>query len=120
MEPAPKDAMHAADEREHRSIPNRVKAKFVNGTERETLQGFVRDNAKTGAKVYTDDHSGNQELPFEHEAVKHSVREYIRGLGPHRWHGELLVSTQARLPRNLSQDEREALGAVCGGVLWSS
>ena len=34
--------------------------------------------ALTGATVYTDDHKGYHGLPFEHEAVKHSISEYVR------------------------------------------
>lgn len=58
---------------------NRVKAGVVASTDRETLQGFIRDNVKGGAKVYTDDHTSYQNMPgFAHEAVKHSVGEYVR------------------------------------------
>ena len=49
---------------------NQVSASVVKGTDRETLQGFVKDHAKQGAKVYTDDHAAYHGLPgFEHESV---------------------------------------------------
>ena len=57
---------------------NRVKAKVIKGTDAKTLQSFVVAAALTGATVYTDDHKGYYGLPFKHEAVKHSISEYVR------------------------------------------
>ena len=45
------------------------------------LQGFVTAHAAEGATVYTDEAGAYVTLPFEHEAVKHSVSEYVRGKG---------------------------------------
>ena len=59
----------------------RVSAKVVEGTDARTLQGFVRDRAAEGATVYTDDHGAYRGLGgFKHEAVKHSVSEYVRDM----------------------------------------
>ena len=58
---------------------NQVAAKAVQATDKETLQGFVMDHADRQATVYTDDASAYETLPFEHESVKHSVSEYVRG-----------------------------------------
>ena len=57
---------------------NKVKAKVIGGTDAKTMQGFVLASALTGATVYTDDHKGYHGLPFEHQAVKHSISEYVR------------------------------------------
>ena len=57
---------------------NHVSAAVVGNTDAKTLQDFVGDHAAKGATVYTDDHSGYQGMPFEHETVKHSVSEYVR------------------------------------------
>ena len=58
---------------------NRVSADVIEGTDGETLKGFVVDNVKEGAKVYTDDHAGYHGMwGFDHESVKHSVGEYVR------------------------------------------
>ena len=57
---------------------NKVKAKVIKGTDAKTLQGFVLASALAGATVYTDDHKGYYGLPFKHEAVKHSISEYVR------------------------------------------
>ena len=58
---------------------NKVAAKVVRSTDKETLQGFVRDHAAEGATVYTDDAAAYDSLPFSHETVRHSVAEYVRG-----------------------------------------
>ena len=61
---------------------NRVAAKVVPSTDGKTLQGFVRDHAGEDAVIYTDEHGGYRGLAadFEHEAVNHSVGEYVRGM----------------------------------------
>lgn len=56
----------------------KVSAAVVKGTDRETLQGFVASRAAPEAKIYTDDHGAYRGMPFAHEAVKHSVSEYVR------------------------------------------
>ena len=55
-----------------------VAAKVVQSTDASTLQGFVADHTAPGAQVYTDDAKAYQGIPFPHEAVKHSVGEYVR------------------------------------------
>ena len=57
---------------------NRVRAKVVESTDAATLQGFVVNHAAPGATVYTDEAAAYKGLPFNHEAVKHSVAEYVR------------------------------------------
>ena len=57
---------------------NTVKASVVERTNQETLQAFVNDRKEDGAKVYTDEHGGYVGLD-NHEAVKHSVGEYVNG-----------------------------------------
>ena len=56
----------------------RVSASVVAGTDKATLQGFVADHAAPGATVYTDEAAAYKGMPFTHEAVKHSVAEYVR------------------------------------------
>lgn len=70
-----KTAVVGAKDRES----NHVAAKVVTSTDSETLGGFVKDWADLQATVYTDDSSAYEPLPFEHETVKHSAREYVRG-----------------------------------------
>ena len=57
-----------------------VRAKVVENTDKATLQGFVVDHTAPGATVYTDEASAYEGLPFPHEAVKHSVSEFVRGM----------------------------------------
>ena len=57
-----------------------VRAKVVENTDKATLQGFVIDHTAPGATVYTDEAKAYEGLPFNHEAVKHSVSEYVRGM----------------------------------------
>ena len=56
-----------------------VTAQVVARTDKHTLQSFVIDKASLGAVVYTDDHGAYAGLPFPHETVKHSVKEYVHG-----------------------------------------
>ena len=44
------------------------------------MQGFVADHAAPDAKVFTDDASACKGMPFDHEAVRHSLGEYVRGM----------------------------------------
>ena len=59
---------------------NRVVAKVVTSTDKPTLQGFVVEHTAPGATVYSDEASAYEGIPFEHESVKHSVAEYVRGM----------------------------------------
>ena len=59
---------------------NRVSARVVQGTDAETLQGFVASTASDGATVYTDDARAYRGMPFKHEAVRHSTSEYVNGM----------------------------------------
>ena len=59
---------------------NEVRAEVVQRTDGATLQGFVREHTESGATVYTDDAAAYRGMPeFEHEAVNHTVSEYVRG-----------------------------------------
>ncbi len=59
---------------------NKVSAQVVSGTTRKDLHGFVAEHTAPGATVYTDDMASYDGMPFEHEKVKHSVAEYVRGM----------------------------------------
>ena len=57
----------------------RVSAQVIKTPDARTLQGFVRARAADGATVYTDDHGVYRGMAgYHHEAVKHSVAEYVR------------------------------------------
>ena len=57
---------------------NQVSAQVVSDTTAETLQGFVGRNVIPGTTIYTDEATAYTNLP-NHESVKHSVSEYVRG-----------------------------------------
>ena len=50
----------------------------MRSTDKETLQDFVTEKAAAGATIYTDEAAAYQGLP-NHESVKHSVAEYVKG-----------------------------------------
>ena len=56
-----------------------VAARVVERTDGVTLQGFVIDHTDPGATVYSDDSSAYESLPFNHDTVKHSLSEYVKG-----------------------------------------
>ena len=73
--PVGKTAVVGAKDRE----TNQVAATVIQSTDAETLQGFVKDHANRQASVYTDDATAYESLPFDHDTVKHSLSEYVRG-----------------------------------------
>ena len=70
-----KTAVVGAKDRES----NRVSVRVVEKTDAATLQGFVAEHAEPQARVFTDDASAYDGLPFNHETVTHSLSEYVRG-----------------------------------------
>lgn len=73
--PVGKTAVVGAKDRE----TNQVAAKVVTSTDKETLQGFVEDYPAKDATVCTDDASAYEGMKFDHDSVKHSLKEYVRG-----------------------------------------
>ena len=59
---------------------NQVKTQVVEKTDRATLQEFVHLNTEDTAQVYTDEARAYRGLNRPHEAVAHSVGEYVRGM----------------------------------------
>ena len=57
-----------------------VKAQVVQDTTAKTLQGFVERHTDAGAIVYTDEAAAYKGINRPHEAVKHSVGEYVRNM----------------------------------------
>ena len=57
---------------------NQVKAKAGASTDARTLQGFVLTETEPGTTVYTDEARAYVGLPRAHQAVRHSVGEYVR------------------------------------------
>ncbi len=58
-----------------------VRAEVVERTDGATLKGFVREHVEPGASVYTDDAAAYRGMGgYRHEAVNHTVGEYVRGM----------------------------------------
>jgi len=57
----------------------KTRAKVVPNVDGETMRDFIAENAAPDAKVYTDDAKVYSGLPNDHEVVRHSVGEYLRG-----------------------------------------
>ena len=59
---------------------NKVAARVMEATDTGALQGFVREHVAPGATLYTDEAAAYRGMAeFDHESVKHSVAEYVRG-----------------------------------------
>ncbi len=76
-----KTAVVGAKDRE----TGRVKARVIHDTDRETLRLFVEDSLEHGATLYTDGATAYDSIAdlfngIRHEAVNHSVGEYVRGM----------------------------------------
>ena len=72
--PVGKTAVVGAKDRATKQVAARV----VDNTKAKTLQGFVSEHVQPGAKVYTDDSTSYIALE-NHESVKHSIQEFVRG-----------------------------------------
>ena len=59
---------------------NEIRARVVPSASAPVLQGFVREHAREGAVIYTDEASAYTGLgrDYSHAAVNHSVGEYVR------------------------------------------
>ena len=58
-----------------------VRARVVDRTDAQTLQGFIHERVEPGSTVYTDEAAAYRGLDgYEHEAVSHKVGEYVRGM----------------------------------------
>ena len=57
-----------------------VRAEVIERTDGPALKGFVREHVEPGATIYTDDAAAYKGMPeYDHEAVNHTVSEYVRG-----------------------------------------
>ena len=57
-----------------------IASQVIESTDAPTLQGFVERNTEPDATVYTDEARAYRGMPRHHEAVKHSVSEYVRDM----------------------------------------
>lgn len=57
----------------------RVAARVVGKADQPTAEAFVKEHARPGAKIYTDEHGAYARLP-NREKVTHSVGEYVSAM----------------------------------------
>ena len=72
--PVGKTAVASAKDRN----TNKITAQVVRKTDAKTLHGFVETNTQVNSIVYTDEARAYIGLNRRHEAVRHSVGEYVR------------------------------------------
>ena len=59
---------------------NKVSASPIANTTAEQIHGYIRENVSADATLYTDSAVVYEGIPQEHEAVNHSVGEYVRDM----------------------------------------
>lgn len=77
--PVGKTAVAGVKDRE----TNEVRAKVVRKTDTASLLEHIEQHVQDGSTVYTDEATAYQNLTnrgYGHEAVKHGVGEYVRGM----------------------------------------
>ena len=63
-----------------RERQGRTKMLPIAETTQQTLHGTIQAHVEPNTLVYTDDHGGYRGLPYPHETVRHSAKEYVNGL----------------------------------------
>lgn len=58
---------------------NQVRAKVVPSVNADTMEDFIDEHVEIESEVFTDESTVYQGLIHDHESVKHSVGEYVRG-----------------------------------------
>ena len=96
-----------------------VAAQVLPDSRRETVQRFVAEHSKPGAKIYTDERGAYYGLP-NRESVQHGRRGMGPGHGPHERGGVLLEHAQAGPQGGLSPTLGQAPVAVRGRVRRAS
>lgn len=84
-----------------RERQGKVKALPVASESQKTVKQVVKSHVKPGSTVYTDDHGSYNVIgfmPFSHEAVKHSAKEYVNGMA----HTNGIESVWALLKRSIN------------------
>ena len=117
--PQDKTPVVAIKERESKKI----KAKVTKPVSSITLQRMVQETVEEGSTVYTDQNRGYIGLKrknYGHEAVNHSVGEYVREQAHTNGVESFCGGSQEGLLRNLSPYERETLRPLCCGVCRSA
>jgi transposase-like protein len=58
-----------------------VRGMVIDNTDKETIQGKVRDSVKPGTTLCTDENLSYKGMPeYNHQTVNHSAKEYVNGM----------------------------------------
>ena len=94
----------------------KVRLQVIDAPTSRNLHSFVERSTDTGAMVYTDDLAAYTQMARTHKAVRHSAKEYVRGLA----HTNGIESHWAMLKRGFQgmyhHMSVKHLGAVCPRV----
>jgi len=65
-----------------RDRDGQIVAQVVKSTDKETLQGVIRENVLPGSTVCTDEHHSRRGLDgdYTHKVVNHSAKQYVDGM----------------------------------------
>ena len=87
----------------------RVSAEPLGGTDKDTLQSFVKAHVAADAEVYTDEHSSYVGL-LNHDTVSHGAKEYVK---VYNCHGEGdCPEKEPCVPEKMSTNGIESVWAV--------
>ena len=88
----------------------KVVAKPIPNTDEATLMGFVAETVSPQSTIYTDGSTSYTDADgtYTHQAVRHSVGEYVRGQAPHQRDRIVLVDAQAGAHGDVPQAQPEA------------
>ena len=59
--------------------PAKIGAEAVDDTKKDELQGYLEENVRSDAIVYSYEMKSYEDLPQPHEAVRHGTGEFVRG-----------------------------------------
>ena len=63
-----------------KSRSGEFRADVIAGCDRPTIRQAVNRRVRSGSRLYTDDHSGYDNIPgYERESVRHSAKQYVNG-----------------------------------------
>ena len=86
-----------------------VYAEPLGGTDKDTLQSFVKTHVAADTEVYTDEHAGYSGL-LNHEAISHGRKEYVR---VYTCHGDgECTEEEPCVPEKVSTNGIESIWAV--------
>ena len=94
----------------------RTRAKPVKNTNADTLQSTIHEHVAPGSTLHTDDHGGYKGIGqfYDHETVRHSVGEYVRGDVHTNGHRKRVGGNEARIERRLPPCQRKTSAPLCG------